>query len=225
MVDREQGGLGQEGTARRGRQHVVYEPPDVAAPSGTARRAVPGCARAAAARLLSSAEARSLTAPRLRRRATPGAAPGARLRARWPQVSAPLLPPTPPPASGRQLRLSPAPTTLKLTMKRPLTKIESGVRVYSPRTKKRNVFVACCDGVVARQGERHIQNVRVPRRSACAARQTRISAMSRHGGWQQLGDDAASVAPSRGVSDISGVELGSVLSEQHQVRTVRRWCA
>jgi len=49
--------------------------------------------------------------------------------------------------------------------------------------------------------------------------------MSRHGGWQQLGDDAASVAPSRGVSDISGVELGSVLSEQHQVRTVRRWCA
>lgn len=41
--------------------------------------------------------------------------------------------------------------------------------------------------------------------------------MSRHGGWQQLGDDAASVAPSRGVSDISGVELGSVLSEQHQV--------
>ena len=222
MVDREQGGLGQEGTARRGRQHVVYEPPDVAAPSGTARRAVPGCARAAAARLLSSAEARSLTAPRLRRRATPGAAPGARLRARWPQVSAPLLPPTPPPASGRQLRLSPAPTTLKLTMKRPLTKIESGVRVYS--TKKRNVFVACCDGVVARQ-VRDIQNVRVRRRSACAARQTRISAMSRHGGWQQLGDDAASVAPSRGVSDISGVELGSVLSEQHQVRTVRRWCA
>jgi len=72
---------------------------------------------------------------------------------------------------------------------------------------------------------RDIQNVRVPRRSACAARQTRISAMSRHGGWQQLGDDAASVAPSRGVSDISGVELGSVLSEQHQVRTVRRWCA
>lgn len=93
-----------------------------------------------------------------------------------------------------------------------------------PLTKKRNVFVACCDGVVARQ-VRDIQNVRVRRRSACAARQTRISAMSRHGGWQQLGDDAASVAPSRGVSDISGVELGSVLSEQHQVRTVRRWCA
>ena len=222
MVDREQGGLGQEGTARRGRQHVVYEPPDVAAPSGTARRAVPGCARAAAARLLSSAEARSLTAPRLRRRATPGAAPGARLRARWPQVSAPLLPPTPPPASGRQLRLSPAPTTLKLTMKRPLTKIESGVRVYS-RKKETCSWLA----VTAwwRGKVRDIQNVRVPRRSACAARQTRISAMSRHGGWQQLGDDAASVAPSRGVSDISGVELGSVLSEQHQVRTVRRWCA
>jgi hypothetical protein len=44
--------------------------------------------------------------------------------------------------------------------------------------------------------------------------------MSRNG-WQQLGDDAASVAPSKGVSDISGIELGSALGEQHQVRSGR----
>jgi hypothetical protein len=31
-------------------------------------------------------------------------------------------------------------------------------------------------------------------------------------GYHSIGDDAASVAPSRGVSDITGVELGSVIS-------------
>jgi hypothetical protein len=42
--------------------------------------------------------------------------------------------------------------------------------------------------------------------------------MTRNG---HLGDDAASVAPSKGVSDISGIELGSALGEQHQVRSGR----
>ena len=32
-----------------------------------------------------------------------------------------------------------------------------------------------------------------------------------------MGDDVVSVAPSRGVSDISGVELGSVMSSEPQV--------
>ena len=31
-------------------------------------------------------------------------------------------------------------------------------------------------------------------------------------GYHSIGDDAASVSPSRGVSDITGVELGSVIS-------------
>ena len=31
-------------------------------------------------------------------------------------------------------------------------------------------------------------------------------------GWEKIADDGASVAPSRGVSDITGVELGSVYS-------------
>eukprot|EP00277_Geminigera_cryophila_P033839 CAMPEP_0173131978 /NCGR_PEP_ID=MMETSP1102-20130122/60969_1 /TAXON_ID=49646 /ORGANISM="Geminigera sp., Strain Caron Lab Isolate" /LENGTH=201 /DNA_ID=CAMNT_0014043411 /DNA_START=50 /DNA_END=652 /DNA_ORIENTATION=- len=36
--------------------------------------------------------------------------------------------------------------------------------------------------------------------------------MSRHTGFQQIGEDDSSVAPSRGVSDITGIELGSVMS-------------
>lgn len=36
-------------------------------------------------------------------------------------------------------------------------------------------------------------------------------------GWQHLGEDVASVAPSKGVSDISGIELGSALGGHHQV--------
>jgi len=39
-----------------------------------------------------------------------------------------------------------------------------------------------------------------------------IGTMSRHTGFQQIGEDDSSVAPSRGVSDITGIELGSVMS-------------
>jgi len=55
------------------------------------------------------------------------------------------------------------------------------------------------------------------RRPVSAVLLARMATFRSYDGFQQMGDDVVSVAPSRGVSDISGVELGSVMSSEPQV--------